>query len=172
MSDQSAGGAASKVQVNVEGARPPLPPFTRETAIQKVRLAEDAWNSRDAEKVALAYTVDSRWRNRAEFVNGRQEIIAFLKRKWTKELDYRLIKELWAFEGNRIAVRFAYESHDDSGNWFRSYGNENWEFEENGLMRLRFACINDLPIKEAERKYRWPLGRRPDEHAGLSEVGL
>jgi uncharacterized protein len=172
MSDQNAGGAASKAQASAEAARPPLPPFTRETAIQKVRLAEDAWNSRDAEKVALAYTVDSRWRNRAEFVNGRQEIIAFLKRKWTKELDYRLIKELWAFDGNRIAVRFAYESHDDSGNWFRSYGNENWEFEENGLMRLRLACINDLPIKEAERKYRWPLGRRPDEHAGLSELGL
>ncbi len=172
MSEQGAGGAASKAQASAEAARPPLPPFTRETAIQKVRLAEDAWNSRDAEKVALAYTVDSRWRNRAEFVNGRQEIIAFLKRKWTKELDYRLIKELWAFEGNRIAVRFAYESHDDSGNWFRSYGNENWEFEENGLMRLRFACINDLPIKEAERKYHWPLGRRPDEHAGLSQLGL
>jgi hypothetical protein len=137
-----------------------------------VRLAEDAWNSRDAEKVALAYTVDSRWRNRAEFVNGRQEIIAFLKRKWTRELDYRLIKELWAFDGNRIAVRFAYESHDDSGNWFRSYGNENWEFGEIGLMRLRFACINDLPIKEVERKYHWPPGRRPDEHAGLSELGL
>ena len=172
MSDQSAGGAASKAQASAEAARPPLPPFTRETAILKVRLAEDAWNSRDAEKVALAYTVDSRWRNRAEFVNGRQEIIAFLKRKWTRELDYRLIKELWAFDGNRIAVRFAYESRDDSGNWFRSYGNENWEFEENGLMRLRFACINDLPIKEGERKYRWPLGRRPDEHAGLSELGL
>ena len=172
MTDQNAGGTASKAQASADAARPPLPPFTRETAISKVRLAEDAWNSRDAEKVALAYTVDSRWRNRAEFVNGRQEIIAFLKRKWTKELDYQLIKELWAFEGNRIAVRFAYESHDDSGNWFRSYGNENWEFEENGLMRLRFACINDLPIKEAERKYRWPLGRRPDEHAGLSELGL
>jgi hypothetical protein len=172
MSDQSAGGAASKAQASAEAARPPLPPFTLETAILKVRLAEDAWNSRDAEKVALAYTVDSRWRNRAEFVNGRQEIIAFLKRKWTRELDYRLIKELWAFDGNRIAVRFAYESRDDSGNWFRSYGNENWEFEENGLMRLRFACINDLPIKEAERKYHWPLGRRPDEHAGLSELGL
>ena len=153
-------------------ARPPFPPFTRETGIQKVRGAEDGWNSRNPEKVALAYSVDSRWRNRAEFVNGRQEIIAFLKRKWTKELDYRLIKELWAFEGNRIAVRFAYESHDDSGNWFRSYGNENWEFEENGLMRLRFACINDLPIKGAERKYNWPLGRRPDGHAGLSELGL
>ena len=128
--------------------RPPLPPFTRETAVQKVRLAEDAWNSGDPEKVSLAYTVDSHWRNRSEFVNGRQDIVAFLRRKWTKELDYRLIKELWAFEGNRIAVRFAYECHDDSGNWFRSYGNENWEFDENGLMRLRLASINDLPIKE------------------------
>ena len=153
-------------------SRPPLPPFTRETAIQKVRLAEDAWNSRDPEKVALAYTVDSRWRNRAEFVNGRTEIVAFLTRKWHKELDYRLIKELWAFEGNRIAVRFAYESHDDSGNWFRSYGNENWEFNEHGLMRLRYACINDLPIREADRKFSWPLGRRPDGHPGLSDLGL
>jgi uncharacterized protein len=152
--------------------RPPLPPFTRETAIQKVRLAEDAWNSRDPEKVALAYTVDSGWRNRSEFVNGRQEIVAFLRRKWTKELDYRLIKELWAFEGNRIAVRFAYECHDDSGNWFRSYGNENWEFDENGLMRLRFASINDLPIKETERKYHWSPGRRPDDHPGLSDLGF
>jgi hypothetical protein len=152
--------------------RPPSPPFTRETAIQKVRLAEDAWNSRDPERVALAYTVDSRWRNRSEFVNGRQEIVAFLRRKWTKELDYRLIKELWAFEGNRIAVRFAYESHDDSGNWLRSYGNENWEFDENGLMRLRFASINDLPIKETERKYHWAPGRRPDDHPGLSDVGF
>ena len=152
--------------------RPPLPPFNQDTAVQKVRIAEDAWNSRDPEKVSLAYTVDSRWRNRAEFLNGRQEIVAFLKRKWTRELDYRLIKELWAFSGNRIAVRFAYESHDDSGNWFRSYGNENWEFDENGLMRLRFASINDLPIKESDRKYQWPLGRRPDGHAGLSELGL
>jgi nuclear transport factor 2 (NTF2) superfamily protein len=152
--------------------RPPLPPFARESAVQKVRLAEDGWNSRDPEKVALAYTIDSRWRNRAEFVNGRQEIIAFLKRKWSKELDYRLIKELWAHDGNRIAVRFAYESHDDSGNWFRSYGNENWEFDEQGLMRLRWACINDLPIKEADRKFHWPLGRRPDGHAGLSDLGL
>ena len=152
--------------------RPPLPPFTRETATQKVRMAEDAWNSRDPEKVSLAYTVDSRWRNRSEFVNGRQEIVAFLRRKWTKELDYRLIKELWAFEGNRIAVRFAYEWQDDSGNWFRSYGNENWEFDENGLMRLRFASINDLPIKEAERKYRWTPGRRPDDHPGLSDLGF
>jgi uncharacterized protein len=152
--------------------RPPLPPFTRETAIQKVRLAEDGWNSRDPEKVALAYTIDSRWRNRAEFPNGRQEIIQFLKRKWAKELDYRLIKELWAYDGNRIAVRFAYEWRDDSRNWFRSYGNENWEFDEHGLMRFRYASINDLPIKESERKYHWPLGRRPDEHPGLTDLGL
>ena len=152
--------------------RPPLPPFTRESAIQKVRLAEDAWNSRDAERVALAYTIDSRWRNRAEFVNGRQEIIAFLKRKWAKELDYRLTKELWAHDGNRIAVRFAYESHDDSGSWFRSYGNENWEFDEHGLMRLRYACINDLPIKEADRKFNWPFGRRPEGTPKLSDLGL
>jgi len=152
--------------------RPPLPPFTRETAIQKVRLAEDGWNSRDPEKVSLAYSPDSRWRNRAEFISGRQEIIAFLKRKWAKEQDYRLTKELWAFESNRIAVRFAYEWHDDSGNWFRSYGNENWEFGEDGLMRLRLASINDLPIYESERKYNWPLGRRPDDHPGLTELGL
>ena len=150
--------------------RPPLPPFTRETAIQKVRLAEDAWNSRDPEKVALAYALDSRWRNRAEFVNGRQEIVAFLTRKWTKELDYRLIKELWAFTENRIAVRFAYEWHDDSGNWYRSYGNENWEFNDDGLMRLRLARINDLPIKESNPKYHWPQGRRPDDHPGLSDL--
>jgi uncharacterized protein len=156
----------------ISESRPPFPPFTRETAIQKVRLAEDGWNSRDPEKVALAYTPDSRWRNRAEFANGRREIVAFLTRKWAKELDYRLIKELWAFDGNRIAVRFAYEWRDDSGNWFRSYGNENWEFEDNGLMRLRFACINDLPIKESERKYHWPPGRRPDDHPGLSDLGL
>jgi nuclear transport factor 2 (NTF2) superfamily protein len=149
---------------------PPLPPFTRESAIRKVRLAEDGWNSRDPEKVALAYSLDSRWRNRAEFVNGRQEIIAFLTRKWSKELDYRLIKELWAFTDNRIAVRFVYESRDGSGNWFRSYGNENWEFNEDGLMRLRFACINDLPIKGTDRKYHWPLGRRPDNHPGLSDL--
>src|ERR1700739_4876416 len=143
-SQESAGAAPNG------SARPPLPPFTRETAIQKVRLAEDAWNTRDPNRVALGYTVDSRWRNRAEFVNGRAEIEAFLTRKWRRELDYRLIKELWAFEGNRIAVRFAYESHDDSGNGYRSYGNENWEFDVNGLMRLRFACINDLPIQESE----------------------
>jgi hypothetical protein len=152
--------------------RPPLPPFTRETAIEKVRRAEDAWNSHDPEKVSLAYTLDSQWRNRAEFIRGREEIVAFLKRKWVRELEYRLIKELWAFEGDRIAVRFAYEWHDDSGNWLRSYGNENWEFDANGLMRLRMASINDLPIAEAERKYRWALGGRPDEHPGLSELGL
>jgi hypothetical protein len=149
-----------------------LPPFTRETAIQKVRAAEDAWNSREPEKVALAYTVDSRWRNRTEFPLGRQEIIQFLKRKWAKELDYRLVKELWAYYGNRIAVRFAYEWRDEEGNWFRSYGNENWEFDETGLMRMRFASINDLPIKGSERKFRWPAGRRPDVHPGLSELGL
>ncbi|MFF4764652.1 DUF1348 family protein [Streptomyces sp. NPDC001292] len=153
-------------------SKPPVPPFTRESAIEKVRFAEDAWNTRDPERVALAYTVGSRWRNRAEFINGREEIVAFLTRKWTRELDYRLIKELWAFEGNRIAVRFAYECHDDSGNWFRSYGNENWEFDEQGLMRVRLACINDLPIKEEERKYHWPLGRRPDDHPGLSDLGF
>ena len=152
--------------------RPPLPPFSRETAIEKVRRAEDAWNSRDPEKVSLAYAVESRWRNRADFLRGREEIVAFLRRKWAKELEYRLIKELWAFEENRIAVRFAYEWHDDSGNWFRSYGNENWEFDENGLMRLRLASINDLPIAVGERKYHWALGRRPDEHPGLSELGL
>lgn len=152
--------------------RPPFPPFTRETAIQKVRLAEDAWNTRDAEKVALAYSPDSRWRNRSEFASGRAEIVAFLKRKWSKELDYRLIKELWAFEGNRIAVRFAYEWRDDAGNWYRSYGNENWEFDDNGLMRRRHASINDLPIKESDRKYHWPLGRRPDDHPSLSELEL
>jgi uncharacterized protein len=152
--------------------RPPIPPFTPETAIQKVRLAEDAWNTRDPEKVAQAYTPDSRWRNRAEFINGRDEIVAFLTRKWAKELDYRLIKEIWAFEGNRIAVRFAYEHHDDSDNWYRSYGNENWEFDGQGLMRVRHASINDLPIKESERRYHWPLGRRPDDHPGLSDLGF
>jgi uncharacterized protein len=164
--------SAAAADVPTEVARPPLPPFTRETAIQKVRLAEDAWNTRDPEKVALAYTVGSRWRNRSEFVSGRQEIVAFLKRKWAKELDYRLIKELWAFHENRIAVRFAYEWHDDSGNWFRSYGNENWEFNQGGLMQVRHASINDLPLKESERKYHWPLGRRPDNHPGLSDLGL
>ncbi|MGW6054778.1 nuclear transport factor 2 family protein [Streptomyces sp. NPDC055189] len=153
-------------------ARPPVPPFTRETAAEKVRLAEDGWNSRDPEKVALAYTKDSRWRNRAEFVTGRDAIVAFLSRKWDRELDYRLIKELWAHDGNRIAVRFAYEWHDDSGHWYRSYGNENWEFDDDGLMRVRHACINDLPIQESDRKYHWPLGRRPDEHPGLSDLGL
>jgi len=152
--------------------RPPLPPFTRETAIQKVRLAEDAWNTRNPSQVALAYSIDSRWRNRSEFLSGRDEIVAFLTRKWGRELDYRLIKELWAFTGNRIAVRFAYEWHDDSGHWYRSYGNENWEFVSDGLMAVRFACINDLPIPESERKYHWELGRRPDIHKGLSELGF
>ena len=150
----------------------PVPPFRRETAIFKVRMAEDAWNSRDPHRVSLAYTEDSRWRNRAEFINGRAEIVAFLIRKWNKELDYRLIKEMWTFGDNRIAVRFAYEWHDDSGNWFRSYGNENWEFDAAGVMQRRFASINDLPINEADRKYRWPLGRRPDDHPGLSDLGL
>src|ERR1700704_1225142 len=153
--------------------RPPLPPFTRDTAIQKVRLAEDGWNSRDPEKVALAYSLDSRWRNRSEFVNGRQAIITFLGRKWTKELDYRLIKELWACTDNRIAVRFAYEGHDDSGNWYRSYGNENWEFDAGGLMRRRIASINDVPIAEADRRYRWSApGPRPQDHPGLSDLDL
>ncbi len=152
--------------------RPPFPPFTSDTASQKVRMAEDAWNTRDPERVALAYTVDSTWRNRAEFLSGREAIVQFLRRKWVKELDYRLIKELWAFDGARIAVRFAYEWRDDSGNWFRAYGNENWEFDESGLMRRRIASINDLPIEESDRRYRWPLGRRPDEHPGLSELRL
>ncbi len=152
--------------------RPPLPPFTLETATQKVRLAEDGWNSRDPDKVSLAYTADTQWRNRVEFVTSRDEARAFLTRKWNKELDYRLIKELWTFADNRIAVRYAYEWHDDSGNWFRSYGNENWEFAENGLMHRRFACINDTPIEASERKFRWPLGRRPDDHPGLSELGF
>ena len=155
-----------------ENSRPPVPPFTKETAVQKVRMAEDGWNSRDPDKVSLAYTIDSTWRNRAEFVNGRKEIVEFLKRKWARELDYRLIKEMWAFTDNRIAVRFAYEWHDDSGELFRSYGNENWEFDTNGLMKRRIASINDLPIKESDRKYRWPLGRRPDNHPGLSDLGL
>ena len=153
-------------------SRPPLPPFTVETAAQKARMAEDAWNSRDPARVALAYTPDSRWRNRSEFIHGRAAIEAFLTRKWQRELDYRLIKEVWAFRDNRIAVRFAYEWHDDSGNWFRSYGNENWEFDAEGLMAVRHASINDVVITETERKYRWPLGRRPDDHASLSELGL
>jgi hypothetical protein len=152
--------------------RPPLPPFTRETATQKVRLAEDGWNSRDAAKVALVYSTDTWWRNRAEFVQGREEARAFLERKWSKEFEYRLIKELWAFTDNRIAVRFAYEWRDDAGNWFRSYGNENWEFGSDGLMHHRHASINDLPIKESERKFHWPLGRRPDDHPALSDLGL
>ena len=152
--------------------RPPVPPFTEETAVQKVRLIEDAWNNRDPERPALGYAEDSRWRNRAEFLTGRTEIVEFLKRKWTRELDYRLIKELWTFGGNRIAVRFAYECHDDSGNWFRSFGNENWEFDDDGLMRTRHASINDLPISESERKFHWPLGRRPDDHQGLSDFGF
>jgi nuclear transport factor 2 (NTF2) superfamily protein len=155
-----------------EAPRPPFPPFDAESAAKKVRLAEDAWNSRDPQRVALAYTPDSVWRNRSEFLSGREQIVQFLTRKWNKELDYRLIKELWAFHGDRIAVRFAYEWHDDSGNWFRAYGNENWEFDERGFMRRRIASINDLPIQEADRKYRWPLGRRPDDHPGLSELGL
>lgn len=152
--------------------RPPFPPYTRETAVQKVRMAEDAWNTRDPERVALAYTVDSTWRNRAEFLQGREAIVQFLRRKWAKELDYRLIKELWAFHEARIAVRFAYEWHDDTGNWFRSYGNENWEFDEAGLMRRRIASINDLPIAPEERKYHWPAGPRPADHPSLSALRL
>lgn len=149
-----------------------VPPFTLDTATAKVRMAEDGWNSRDPQRVALVYTPDSRWRNRTEFPRGRAEIVAFLTRKWARELDYRLIKELWSFADNRIAVRFAYEWHDDSDSWFRSYGNENWEFDAQGLMRLRFASINDLPITGAERKYHWPLGPRPLDHPGLSDLGL
>ena len=156
----------------MEAPRPPLPPFNATTAAQKVRMAEDAWNTRDSQRVALAYTPDSVWRNRAEFLAGRDAIVQFLTRKWIKELDYRLIKELWAFHHDRIAVRFAYKWHDDAGNWFRSYGNENWEFDEHGFMRRRIASINDLPISEADRKFHWPLGRRPDAHPGLSDLGL
>ncbi|MDZ7888701.1 MAG: nuclear transport factor 2 family protein [Pseudomonas sp.] len=156
---------------NVE-ARPPLPPFTRETAMQKVRMAEDGWNSRDPERVALAYTPDSRWRNRHEFPLGREQIRAFLASKWQREHEYRLIKELWAHTDNRIAVRFAYEWHDANGQWFRSYGNENWEFDDQGLMQARYASINDLPISNAERLFHWPQGRRPDDHPSLSELGL
>lgn len=152
--------------------RPPLPPFTLETAIQKVRAAEDGWNSRNPDKVVLAYTPQSSWRNRSEFIDGREQIVAFLERKWNKELEYRLIKELWAFTDNHIAVRFAYEWHDDSGNWFRSYGNENWAFDEDGLMSKRYACINDMPIEEGERLFHWPQGKRPDDHPGLSALGL
>ncbi|WP_040464364.1 DUF1348 family protein [Erythrobacter sp. NAP1] len=153
-------------------SRPPLPPFSDETAREKVRLAEDGWNGRDPAKVALAYTPDSRWRNRAEFPQGREEIETFLTRKWSRELDYRLIKELWAHDGNRIAVRYAYEYRDDSGNWFRAYGNENWQFDANGLMEERHASINEKPIREEERLFHWPLGRRPDDHPGLSDLGL
>jgi uncharacterized protein len=157
----------------MDAERPPLPPFTNaEDAARKVRLAEDAWNTRDPERVALAYTEDSEWRNRAEFLKTRPVIIDFLKRKWNREFDYRLIKELWAFHGNRIAVRFAYEWHDDSGNWFRSFGNENWEFDARGLMHRRIASINDVPIAATDRKYHWPLGRRPDGHPGLSDLGF
>lgn len=152
--------------------RPPFPPFTHQTAVEKVRKAEDAWNGRDPQRVALAYSIDSRWRNRNEFIHGREEIIAFLTRKWQREADYRLIKELWTFATNRIAVRFAYESHDEAGQWFRSYGNENWEFDSNGLMTTRHASINDLAITEAERLFHWPAGRRPDDHPGLSDLGL
>ncbi|HDS1215911.1 hypothetical protein A7X84_17035 [Stenotrophomonas maltophilia] len=158
--------------MSAEQPRPPLPPFTLESATQKVRLAEDGWNSRDADKVSLAYSLDTQWRNRAEFINGREEATQFLARKWNKELEYRLIKELWAFTENRIAVRYAYEWRDDSGNWFRSYGNENWEFGADGLMQRRFSCINDMPIKESDRKFHWPLGRRPDDHPGLSALGM
>ena len=160
------------MNTSLESPRPPLPPFTRESAEQKVRLAEDGWNSRDPVRVSMAYTVDSVWRNRAEFPRGRDQIVQFLQRKWERELDYRLIKELWAHDGNRIAVRFAYEWHDDAGSWYRSYGNENWEFDEHGLMAHRHASINDGPISEVERKFRWPLGRRPDDHPGLSDLNL
>ncbi|MBU6529292.1 nuclear transport factor 2 family protein (plasmid) [Methylocystis sp. MJC1] len=153
-------------------SKPPLPPFSEETARQKVRMAEDAWNSRDPARVVQVYTPDTLWRNRAEFPQGRDAVKAFLERKWARELDYRLIKELWAFAGNRLAVRFAYEWHDDSGHWCRSYGNENWEFDDNGLMRRRYASINDLPIAQEQRLFHWPLGRRPDDHPGLSELGL
>ncbi|PZQ01517.1 MAG: DUF1348 domain-containing protein [Variovorax paradoxus] len=158
--------------MNAAEQRPPLPPFTAESAAQKVRLAEDGWNSRDPDRVVLAYTPDTVWRNRAEFPVGREQARALLQRKWARELDYRLVKELWAFHADRIAVRFAYEWHDDSGHWFRSYGNENWEFDADGLMARRFASINDLPIQASERKFHWPLGRRPDDHPGLSDLGL
>ena len=152
--------------------RPPLPPFTEQSAVQKTRAAEDGWNGRDPVKVSLAYTPDSRWRNRSDFINGRSEIEAFLTRKWEKELEYRLIKELWAFSGNHIAVRFAYEWHDSDGAWYRSYGNENWEFDDAGYMKTRHASINDVRIEQADRKFHWPQGRRPDDYPGLSELGL
>lgn len=158
--------------MSVQESRPPFPPFARETAIQKVRAAEDGWNNRDPQKVSLAYTADSQWRNRNEFLTGREQIVEFLTRKWAYENEYRLIKELWAFEGNRIAVRFAYEWHNTAGEWFRSYGNENWEFDAQGLMQKRYASINDLAIAEGERKFHWPQGRRPDEHPSLSDLGL
>jgi uncharacterized protein len=164
--ERSSGGSSAQAQVKL------VPPFTRETAIAKVRAAENGWNSRDPQRVALTYTIDSRWRNRAEFVNGREQIIQFLTRKWNRELEYRLIKELWAFDGARIAVRFAYESHDDAGQWYRSYGNENWEFDADGIMHHRYASINDLPIQASERLFHWPLGTRPADHPGLSELGL
>jgi nuclear transport factor 2 (NTF2) superfamily protein len=157
---------------DLDTSRPPLPPFDEDSAKQKIRMAEDGWNSRDANKVALAYTIDSQWRNRADFPQGREQIIEFLKRKWQREFEYRLIKELWAFADNRIAVRFSYEYHDTNDSWFRAYGNENWEFNANGLMQRRYASINDLEISESERKFHWPQGRRPDEHPGLSELGL
>ena len=156
----------------MQESRPPLPPFSYETAVQKVRAAENGWNTRTPENIALAYTIDTKWRNRSAFVNGRDEVVQFLRDKWVRELGYRLIKEIWAFQGNRIAVRFAYEWHNASGQWFRSYGNENWEFDENGLMRLRIASINDLSIRESERKYHWELGPRPDDHPGLTDLGL
>ncbi len=153
-------------------SRPPLPPFTYGTAVEKVRAAENGWNTRTPEKIALAYTIDTRWRNRSTFVNGRDEVIKFLQDKWARELDYRLIKEIWTFQDTRIAVRFAYECHDASGQWYRSYGNENWQFDENGLMKLRLASINDLPINESERKFHWELGPRPEDHPGLTDLGL
>lgn len=152
--------------------RPPFPPFTHDTAIQKVRMAEDAWNNQDPQRIATAYSINSQWRNRTEFITGREQIIDFLIKKWSKELEYRLIKELWAFDNNRIAVRFAYEWHNESNEWFRSYGNENWEFDKNGLMQCRYASINDLPIKETERQFNWPQGRRPDHHPSLSDLNL
>jgi uncharacterized protein len=171
MNDESASSSGSST-ATAESRRPPVPPFDREAAIRKVRLAEDAWNTRDPERVSMGYTMDSAWRNRSEFLTGRDAIVQFLARKWARELDYRLIKELWAFQENRIAVRFAYEWHGDSGQWFRSYGNENWEFDSRGLMARRLASINDLPIRSGDRKYFWPLGRRPDNHPGLSDLGL